>query len=322
MEGVRVIEKFDPARMPEGAVLLTCSSHEERCLAMPLRWGRWRPSRVVLFHYDDPNPPREIYHAQLRVHYSNSSLLEEIGFTERDAVDSFRRNHLTFEVLLSEVRNLPVVLDISTFTKRHLLMLLQWLDDSGLWPNLYIVYSEPEEYLVTPFIPLSFGISRVEEVPGFTAAPDTSRPLHVVLFLGYEGDRTLATYEILQPMKTTLVVPDPPFQEEWRGRTETLNQELISVLGAAAIRSAHSLDPEDTYLLLANVLGGIDERGFYARVICPLGTKPQAVGAYLYSRVAIDPPALIYTGPLRHNHSYFSRGLGKTWVIYRSDRFK
>lgn len=315
-----MIEPFDPAHMPEGAVLLTCSSHEERCLAIPLRWGRWRPSRVVLFHYDDLNPRREKNHSELRASYSNSSLLEELVFTERDAVDSFRRNRDNLRALLSESARLPVVLDITTFTKRHLLMTLQWLDDSGMWPNLYIVYSEPEDYIVTPFLPLSFGVSRVEEVPGFAAAPDVSRPLHIVLFLGYEGDRALATYEILQPMKTTLVVPDPPFQEEWRGRTEDLNQELIAVLGTAAIRRTHSLDPEAAYSLLVDVLGASDKRGEYARVICPLGTKPQAVGAYLYSRAAIDSPALIYTGPLRHNHSYFSRGLGRSWVIYRPER--
>ena len=315
-----MIEPFDSMRMPDRAVLLTCSSHEERCLAVPLRWGRWRPSKVVLFHYDDPNPRREKHHSDLRAQYSNSTHLEEVSFTEQDAVDSFRRNHDVLTMLLLESTGVPIVLDITTFTKRHLLMTLQWLDDSGLWPNIYIVYSEPDDYIVTPFIPLSFGVSRVEEVPGFTAAPDASRPLHVVLFLGYEGDRALATYEILQPMKTTLVVPEPPFREAWRGRTEELNQELISVLGTGAIRGAHALDPEGTCSLLNDVLGGADERSEYARMICPLGTKPQAVGAYLYSRMAIDPPALIYTGPLRHNHSYFSRGLGKSWIIYRPER--
>jgi hypothetical protein len=311
-----MLEPFDPAQMPQEAVLITCSSHEERCLAIPRRWGRWRPSRVVLFHYDDPNLRRERNHSDLRAYYSNSTLLEEIGFTEGDAVDSFRRNHDILITLLAESADSPIVLDISTFTKRHLLMTLQWLDDSGLWQNLYIIYSEPEDYIVTHFVPLSFGVSRVEEIPGFTAAPDASRPLHAVLFLGYEGDRALATYEILQPMKTTLVVPDPPFQEEWRGRTEELNRELVSVLGTGAIRSAHSLDPEGACSLLIDLLGRVDERGKYARLICPLGTKPQAVGAYLYSRMAIDPPALIYTGPLRHNHSYFSRGVGRSWIIY------
>ena len=312
-----MIEPFDPAHMPGGAVLLTCSSHEERCLVIPSRWGRFRPSKVVLFHYDDPNPRREDNHSYLRAYYSNTSILEEVSFTEGDAVGSFRRNHELLRSVLCEAVELPIILDISTFTKRHLLMTLQWLDDSGLWPNLYIVYSEPEEYIATPFIPLSFGVSRVEEIPGFAAAPDASRPLHVVLFLGYEGDRALATYEILQPMKTTLVVPEPPFQEHWRGRTEELNQELVSVLGTGAIRNAHSLDPEGAFSLLVDVLGEPGKRGEYARAICPLGTKPQAVGAYLYSRVTVDPPALIYTGPLRHNHSYFSRGIGRSWVIYR-----
>lgn len=306
---------LDPALLPADALLLTCSSHEDRCLAIPRRWGYWRPRHVLLFHYDDANPRREKNHAELLRLYDASSRVVEIPFTEGRAVDSFRRSRRQIIDALEEFRSKSILLDVSVFTRRHLLMLLQWLDDAGLWKNLWVLYSEPEDYEVSSYVPLSFGVSQVEEVPGFSAAPDASRPLHVVIFLGYEGDRALATYEIIQPKITTLVIPDPPFREEWRGRTEDYNKDLISIVGSSALKRADALDPQSTLDLLRQVLGPEDERQEFSKIICPLGTKPQAIGAYIYARQALDAPALLYTGPLRHNHSYFSHGIGSTWIL-------
>jgi hypothetical protein len=308
---------FEANLLPRDAVLITCSSHEERCLAVPRRWGSWRPQKVVLFHYDDPNPRRERNHADLRRLYGNAVEMIEIEFTERNAVGSFKKNKPQMLALREELVDCAVVLDISVMTKRHLLMMLQWLDDIGCFQRLHIIYSEPAEYRVTEHMPLSFGVSKVEEVPGFAATPDASRPLHVAIFLGYEGDRTLATYEIVQPMRTTLVIPDPPFKESWRGRTEEFNRDLIAIVGESVIRRSSATDPDETHGLLLEILGPETDRAEFAKMVCPLGTKPQTVGVYMYVRRAIDPPAVVYTGPLRHNHTYFSEGIGKTWIISR-----
>jgi hypothetical protein len=308
---------FEANLLPRNSVLITCSSHEERCLALPKRWGHWRPLKIVLFHYDDPNPRRERNHAALRRLYGNAAETIEIEFTEKNAVGSFKKNHKHLVALREEFLECAVVMDISVMTKRHLLMMLQWLDDIGCFSRLHLIYSEPAEYRVTEHMPLSFGVSKVEEVPGFAATPDASRPLHVVIFLGYEGDRTLATYEILQPMRTTLVIPDPPFREEWRGRTEDFNRDLIAILGDSVIRKSSAIDPADTYELLEEVLGPQDGRAEFSKIVCPLGTKPQTVGVYMYTRRAVDPPAVVYTGPLRHNHAHFSEGIGNTWIILR-----
>ena len=53
------------ATLPGDAIFVTCSSHEERCKGGLTRAGRWSPSHVVLFHYDDYNPIREEHHAQM-----------------------------------------------------------------------------------------------------------------------------------------------------------------------------------------------------------------------------------------------------------------
>jgi len=221
--------------------------------------------------------------------------------------------------ILSQVLNghadTSVVLDISVLTKRHLLMMLRWLDDAGYWDRLCLLYTEPEDYDISEFIPLSFGLSSFQQIPGFAACPDVSRPIHLVLFLGYEGDRALAVYDRVQPLLTSLVIPDPPYRPSWSGRTEKANAGLIAVVGQERVSKADSVDPDATRTMLVQILGNPALRGQHANVVCPLGTKPQAVGIYEYIRDCNDQPAVVYASPLRHNHDFGSHGAGATWVL-------
>ena len=301
--------------LPDGAVLVTCSSHEDRCKGLVSRAGSWSPSEVVLFHYDDDNPIREENHRRMESTFRKmNSQLRVLQFTEADAVTSLRNNMQELHCAIDRFGGKDVVIDISVFTKRHLLMMLRWLDDCGLWSRLYVVYSEPGEYLVSEYVPLSFGLASLQQTPGFSACPDLSRPVHLIMFLGYEGDRALAVYEQIQPMKTTLVVPDPPYRPDWTGRTERFNRDLLALVGEQEVHRIDALDPEAVSGTLADLCGR-SQRGDFANIVCPLGTKPQTLGVYSYIRTTDDPAAIVYAGPLRHNHAFFSAGLGETWIL-------
>ena len=307
-------------RLPDGALLVTCSSHEERCKALATRSGSWTPGEVVLFHYDDHNPIREENHQHMEsVFRPMSRRLTVLGFTEADAVNSLRGNMEDLRHAVDRARDEAVVIDISVFTKRHLLMMLRWLDDCGLWDRLYVVYSEPSDYLVSKYVPLSFGLASLQQAPGFSACPDLSRPVHLMMFLGYEGDRALAVYEQVQPMRTTLAVPDPPYRPDWIGRTERYNHELLTLVGGDRICRVDALDPEAVGRTLVEVFGQA-KRDDFATIVCPLGTKPQTLGVYNYIRKRDDPPAIVYASPLRHNHALFSAGLGETWILKAGER--
>ena len=45
----------------EGGVVITCSSHENRCRGLLAYVGGCTPRDVVLFHYDDPTQPTREY---------------------------------------------------------------------------------------------------------------------------------------------------------------------------------------------------------------------------------------------------------------------
>src|SRR5439155_10281602 len=108
--------------------------------------GEWKPVEAAVFHYDDENPRREENHRQMESDLRAASLkVTMLQFTEMDAAMSLRQNMQLLRGVLGRRNDSSIVLDISVFTKRHLLMMLRWLDDEGLWDRLTIVYSEPED---------------------------------------------------------------------------------------------------------------------------------------------------------------------------------
>lgn len=311
---------LESGALADAAVVITCSSHEERCKALLNYISGAAPREVILFHYDDPNPGRERNHRHLTAAFQSvAGRVSDLRFTETNPVASLRANMTVLVHAADLDRSGPIVLDISVFTRRHLLMMLRWLDDRDLWDRLVVVYSEPDDYVVSRHIPLSFGLKSLQEIPGFPACSDLSRPVHLMMFLGYEGDRALAVYEHIQPMKTTLVVPHPPYQSTWEGRTEEFNRDLLTLVGDDATVKVDPLDPDATYKLLRDFLD-VGGRRDVARIVCPLGTKPQTLGIYGYTRQCDDPPAVVYAGPLRHNHTFFSNGVGPSWLLKKAVR--
>lgn len=311
----RLLER---ATLPGRSVLMTCSSHEDRCKGL-LSASPLIAFESLLFHYDDENHRREENHKWMLRTLSNESQVCELDFSEQSTVESFRSNMPRMADVLSRNASAPIVVDASVFTKKHLLMLLRWLDDAGAWDRVWVVYCEPEDYDVSEFVPLSFGVASVQETPGFTACANLSRPVHLVLFLGYEGDRASAVFEHVQPMRTTLVVPYPAYKPSWEGRTERFNADLIRLLGDVVVEKVDAIDPDATESALDRILGNRNVRSNEARLVCPLGTKPQAIGIYQYLRKCVDPPAVIYAGALRHNHQFFSHGFGNCWLLKSGD---
>ncbi len=309
---------FHGSLLPENGIFLLCSSHEERCLGITTELEDWSPTKSVVFRYEDDNKRGGEHHSTIVSTLEQLCPVDEfpVSYIGGGGGSADTRDRLRSALLDRNPSSL--VVDISVLSKRHLLLLLRFLDDIGLWDRLWIAYSEPDDYEVEGRLPLSFGLSSVMLLPGFNPSANPSRPLHAAMFLGYEGDRAFSTYDILQPKKTTLVVPHPPFKEDWIGRTECFNRSILATIDdPCCIKYADALDPISTVNVLKDVFGDIDSYSDFSGTVCPLGTKPQALGAYMYIRKCIDPPSVIYSEVLRHNVDYYSRGIGRRWLVYQ-----
>lgn len=208
-----------------------------------------------------------------------------------------------------------ITIDITTPIKWHLLVFLKFLGSRGLLNKARFLYTEPEDYIIDLFQSLSFGIKEIFPIPTFYGNYDFSKDDLLVLMLGYEGSRAMALHEDVDPAECLLLIADPPYQPEWKGRTEELNKEIINLVGSSKVRYIDSRNPVKVSQQLHDILLK-KEFAKYNHVISPIGTKPQALGLYLYLRSSsIINTILVYGAPLRHNELFYSSGIGRTWEL-------
>ena len=303
-------------RKPDG-FYIACSSFEERCLGVPkLLSETSRFRNAYNFKYDEPSEKRDRNLEKLESLLETKGNVECILTLKNRPLPSMKEIFKKLKLALKEKSSAPasVVLDISTFTKCHLLLLLKIIDDLELWGGLRIFYTEPKQYITDLYLPLSIGIQSITPISGFISNSSPNLPLLLLIFLGYEGDRASAIYENLDPEETLLVVPKPAYHDEWEGRTEEMNRALIRTVGEGKITYADSIDP----FKVASQLEGL-QKEFNTRkwkwVIVPLGTKPQALGTYFFWRRYPNAFSIVYAQPFKHNQAFFSTGIGRTWLL-------
>ena len=210
-------------------------------------------------------------------------------------------------------KQVELVIDISVIPRADLWMLLRWLTEASLWDLSTFAYTEPEEYSRVTSLPLSCGLRGIETLVGEGGASDCSRPVHLMMQLGYEGDQALAVYEECQPARMSLMIPHPPFRSWWEGRTEEFNSHLLGLAAAEACWWVDPIDPARTREVVAEILG--NDHLAEAVVLCPLGTKPQLLGLFSATFSLSDQPALLIPEPLRSASTARASGVGQSWII-------
>ena len=298
-------------------IFICCASFEDRCLGFLNKTEEYKFRQGYVFVYDEPDEKREHNLKIMQENIVTYGPYEIIESSESDPVPSIANLINKIKTNNLDPQNSIITIDISTFTKKHLLLILKAMDNLSLWDSLQIIYTEPESYLTDHHLPMSMGLRKIDTIPGFASTHSLAKPFLLVIFLGYEGDRARALYENLDPNETILIVPKPAYREEWEGHTEHMNKDLIVLIGEDKMKEAHSLDPHKVISFLSNVF---KEEGEYNLnlwncSISPIGPKPQIVGLYLFWRRNPGEFSIIYAQPLRHNEEFYSEGIGKTWMI-------
>lgn len=312
IEEVEKIGCFYPTSPDD--IFICCASWEERCLGTLHMFTDYRFRNGYIFVYDDLNEQREHHLKEMRTILSAAGSFDEISTSKDNPIPAVSQlKDALIGLNLTHGRGV-ITIDITTFTKRHLLLLLRVVDDMGMWSSLRIFYSEPKKYIADLYLPMSAGIRQISTIPGFIGTQPLTKPSLLVIFLGYEGDRATALFENLDPNEVILVVPDPPYHEEWRGRTEEMNRHLITLIGEKQIKYADSRDP---FIVASDIERIIQDYNVNDWHLCfaPLGTKPQTLGIYLFWRKHKGECSLIYAQPLKHNPRFYSTGIGKTWSL-------
>lgn len=302
-------------RQPDD-VFICCASFESRCLGSLRRFSQYEYRHACMFVYDHPDERRDEHLREMREILGSSGSFEEISASELNPIPAIQLLRDRLRSLGLRPGQCAATVDTTAFTKRHLLLLLRMLDDLDLWADLRLLYTEPRDYVTDLYAPMSFGLREISPIPGFGGQEFPSKPLLLVVFLGYEADRALALYENLDPNEAILIVPKPAYHPEWEGRTEDLNGALISLVGTKRVVASDSRDPVRVASTLASVLESPEySTDRFNCHVSPLGTKPQVVGLYLYWRKHRGEISVIYAQSLRHNQRFYSHGIGKTWIL-------
>lgn len=297
-------------------VFICCGSPEERCKGITQKLAPNYEAKLVLFlrYTDHESKKRENNIKEMKERLKNVGEIREIILDEEKPIPVIKDLVQEIEKNVGTSKNPRITIDISTIIKWHILILLKALDIKGRTNCIRFLYTEPEDYMTDLFQPLSFGIRNIFPIPTYSGNFDFSKNSLLVLILGYEGDRALALLEEMDPTECLLLVAKPAYHAEWEGRTEEMNREIINVVGESRIKYIHSRNPVMVFRQLRELLSSSDNLQ-YNHIISPLGTKPQTLGLYLYLSTHPSNTVIIYGSPSRHNELFYSKGIGRSWVL-------
>lgn len=262
--------------------MLVCASYEERCLSVDEFFDDSRVSSLGLFYYKQYAHLSSEYVDRYKEHFDVSLLEMDISkpTTVADALIEY------FSALTSNIARPNVVVDISTFTRESLLIVIRYLQvykhELG---DVYIFYRVAEVASI-----LSGEVVQIRSVLGYMGQFDLELPLHLVILSGFEYERAKEIIDNLEPdfisigygdrdksISSSLYIKNKEFTDKLRSY---YSEELVNVF-------CHSLkNPYDVRDELNKI---IDAKLGYNVVLAPLNNKLSTVGAGL---AAMDNPRI------------------------------
>lgn len=302
------------------SLFIMCPSYEGRSVAVAEQISpNYLVDHVVLFasvEYADKG--------KFPVHLQRSRrALQKVCRSDPVTID-FRMDHpiqpmVEFESLCrqwhesSRIENITV--DVSTFPRQELLVLLRVLESLPDVRSIRLFYTEPREYgTEIPGGWLTRGVKSVRTVPGFGGIQQPGKKKLLLMFLGHEDERAAITWKRHQPETTVTIFPDPNYRRELNGIVEKTHKLLFTKLAAARIHapvSARGIEEAQSAVL--DLWKEFEKTHFL--VVAPLGTKLQTLGVYRAAKLK-NEIQITYAVPSVYNFNAYSQGIGTIWEVF------
>ena len=188
-----------------------------------------------------------------------------------------------------------------------------------------VVYVEPAQYTLSAnptegaIFDLSERISGIRPIPGFASLATEDDEFYFVPLLGFEGPRFAYLLEQVQPRggKIIPIIGVPGFRAEYPFYSYLGNRlPLLDSLSWRSARYAAANCPFSLYYTLEDIA---TEHPFDSLKIAPIGTKPHALGAVLFSLTRPRAVELVYDHPIRKASR--TSGAARLLVYYVSALF-
>lgn len=207
-----------------------------------------------------------------------------------------------------------VLIDITTFTHEHLLILLYLLNSEKLIGKAIFAYSGAGDY--SPNTPLSDiwltkGVKQVRSVVGYPGALVPSKDLHLIVMVGFEHERAQRVIETYEPARLSLGFA-PPLASVSENLSETNKEFFLRVQQFAKETKQGTMDLGEFEFSCIDpiqardaLLKQIGQDNDYNTVVCPLNTKIATIGAAL-TAFERDDIQLCYAEAAIYNSANYS----------------
>ncbi len=296
-------------------LFICCASFEDRCLSSTSRVrADFRIRFAVIFVIEEPLQKTQVETKLFRLQGKLSKIATEGVFVIRCQRDGPIEG-------IAQLRNIwgrckpkdpdePfITVDISGFTKIYLFELLHYL---VLELNLGIprLLHTTQTYLPST---LTRGVQQITTIPNFFGSISLQKQTVLVLFLGFESERSLMVWKHFNPAKTLALITNPPRHGklDYLRYAQKNNSYLLSQ-PSVEVRDVPADSPYAARKVLESIYDDIS--GSLNMIIGPLGTKPQAVGVFLF---CLEHPKVqvVYSFPAEYTKSYLQRKPGPTLLL-------
>lgn len=183
---------------------------------------------------------------------------------------------------LSALRQPRVVVDITSFTRESLLILLKYLNErKNAWQSLEFIYIRASEYSVGEHSDnkwLSRGNQEIRSILGYPGTIVPSRKNHLVVLVGFEDERALNLIRECEPSRISLGIGE---ETEWAAKPhQSTNLErfrrLKSILGPVEEFTFKGYDARATKEVIKKLISNVPD---YNTILVPMNTKISTIGA-------------------------------------------
>jgi len=203
-----------------------------------------------------------------------------------------------------------VVLDISALPRTYIFLITDYL--RTLTGKLEARYTKPANYGDE----LSRGAGWASPIPNFEGSLIPEAEKILVLVIGFEGNKSEYVWELLSPKKTHVLIGDPPYDPSFIEEARKRNSFFFNNPGVDIIEERiHTSDLESIFNKLESLYlqyfkkeGAVED---FNMLLCPLGTKPQSLGTYLFAKKYSHVP-IIYVSSAYYFTDKYSRGISET----------
>ena len=287
----KLYEDWESFELDPGSTFVHGSSVEERSIH-PTTWELAAKDVNFLSFLPLENPPnRDFSHCTVEVNGSTRHLQLRSGTQLRD--------------FFSKIKSKVIYLDITGLPHHVWAPLLRAAVATS--KQVYAVYVEPRTYTFsrTPteaeIFDLSEAIHGISPLPGFTvlSEPEDEELVIFVPFLGFEGHRFAYVLEQVQPPVRNIIpiIGVPGFMPVFPFHTYLGNRNILAQSTLhTQIRHIIANSAFDAFYMLQEIATAYPG---YTLKIAPIGTKPHALGAVLFTLWTDRSVEIVYDHPIR-----------------------